>query len=226
MRILIVEDEKRIASFIERGLKEERYVVDVAHTGEHGSFLAEVNPYDLIILDIMLPDISGISVCSDLRKKGIDVPILMLTAKDRVQDKVLGLDSGADDYLTKPFAFEEFLARVRALLRKNRARKVTTLKVGDLELDQIKHAVKRAGKPIALANKEYALLEYLMLNANQVVTRTMISEHVWHEDFDTFTNVFDVYIHRLRNKIDKEFEKPLIHSLRGVGYMLTEDEPR
>ncbi len=223
MRILIIEDEKRIASFIERGLKEERYVVDSAHTGEKGMFLAEVNPYDLIILDIMLPDIDGISICKRLRDAGISVPILMLTAKNRVQDKVLGLDSGADDYLTKPFAFEEFLARVRALLRKNREDKITTLRIADLELDQISHTVKRADQVIALANKEYSLLEYLMLNANQVVTRTMISEHVWNEDFDTLTNVFDVYIHRLRSKVDKGFASQLIHSVRGVGYVLKEE---
>jgi heavy metal response regulator len=223
MRILIIEDEVRIASFIERGLKEERYIVDVAHTGEKGLFQAEVNPYDLIILDIMLPDIDGISICKRLRENGISTPILMLTAKNRVQDKVLGLDSGADDYLTKPFAFEEFLARVRALLRKNREEKVTTLRIGDLELDQIKHTVQRAGQDLSLANKEYALLEYLMLNANQVVTRTMISEHVWNEDFDSLTNVFDVYIHRLRSKVDKGFSKQLIHSVRGVGYVLKEE---
>ncbi len=223
MRILIIEDEKRIASFIERGLKEERYVVDSAYTGEKGMFLAEVNPYDLIILDIMLPDIDGISICKRLRDAGISVPILMLTAKNRVQDKVLGLDSGADDYLTKPFAFEEFLARVRALLRKNREEKITTLRIADLELDQISHTVKRADQVIALANKEYSLLEYLMLNANQVVTRTMISEHVWNEDFDTLTNVFDVYIHRLRSKVDKGFASQLIHSVRGVGYVLKEE---
>jgi heavy metal response regulator len=223
MRILVVEDEKRIASFIERGLKEERYVVDIAYTGEKGLFLAEVNTYDLVILDIMLPDIDGITICKQLRENGINVPILMLTAKNRVQDKVLGLDSGADDYLTKPFAFDEFLARVRALLRKTRTQKITTLTIADLELDQIKHSVRRAGQEITLANKEYALLEYLLLNANQIVTRTMISEHVWNEDFDTFTNVFDVYIHRLRTKIDKGFEKPLIHSVRGVGYVLKEE---
>jgi len=223
MRILVVEDEKRIASFIERGLKEERYVVDIAHTGENGLFLAEINIYDLVILDIMLPDIDGINICKQLRENGINVPILMLTAKNRVQDKVLGLDSGADDYLTKPFAFDEFLARVRALLRKNQSQKVTTLTIADLELDQITHSVKRAGQEITLANKEYALLEYLLLNANQIVTRTMISEHVWNEDFDTFTNVFDVYIHRLRTKIDKGFDMALIHSVRGVGYVLKEE---
>lgn len=220
MRILLVEDEKRMASFIERGLKEERYIVDMAPDGERGLFLAEVNPYDAIILDVMLPDKDGFSLCRELRAKKVVTPILMLTARDSVKDKVKGLDSGADDYLTKPFAFEELLARIRALLRKNRLEPKTTLKVADLELNQLTHKVKRASREIELANKEYALLEYLMLHANEVVTRTMISEHVWNEDFDSLTNVFDVYVHRLRAKIDKDFGKPLIHSIRGVGYIL------
>lgn len=222
MRMLLVEDEKKIANFIERGLKEENYVVDVVYDGEKALFLAEINPYDLIVLDIMLPGKDGITVCRELRSKKIDVPVLMLTAKDRLGDKVLGLDAGADDYLTKPFAFEEFLARVRALLRRERIDKTTTLKVADLELDQLTHKVKRAGKEIILTSREYALLEYLMLNAHQVVTRTMISEHVWHEDFDSFTNVIDVYINYLRNKIDQGFKKQLIHTLRGRGYTLKE----
>ncbi|MEW6094942.1 MAG: response regulator transcription factor [bacterium] len=224
MRILLVEDEKKIASFIKRGLKEEYYVVDVAYNGEKALFLAEVNPYDLIILDIMLPGKDGISICQELRNKGIDVPILMLTAKDKIGDKVLGLDSGADDYLTKPFPFDEFLARIRALLRRKRMDKTTTLKVADLELNQLTHKVTRSGIEIPLTSKEYALLEYFMLNANQVVTRTMISEHVWHEDFDTFTNVIEVYIKYLRNKIDKGFEKQLIHTIRGTGYILKDED--
>jgi heavy metal response regulator len=220
MRILLVEDEKRMASFIERGLKEERYVVDVATTGENGLFLAEVNPYDLIILDVMLPDTDGIAVCRELRAKKIDGPILILTARDSVKDKVQGLDSGADDYLTKPFSFEEFLARVRALLRKKRADRSTLLKVGDLELDQLSHKVSRAGKEISLTGREYAFLEFLMLHASEVVTRSMIAEHVWNENFDSLTNVFDVYVYRLRSKVDRDFKKPLIRSLRGVGYMI------
>lgn len=222
MRILLVEDEKKIASFIKRGLKEEHYVVDVADEGEKALFMAEVSPYDLIILDIMLPGRDGISICKELRSKKIGAPILMLTAKDKIGDKVLGLDSGADDYLTKPFSFDEFLARVRALLRRKEVGKTTTLKVADLELDQLTHTVKRGGKEIPLTSKEYALLEYLMLNANQVVTRTMLSEHVWHEDFDSFTNVIDVYVNYLRNKIDKGFKKRLIHTIRGTGYTLRE----
>ncbi len=222
MRILLVEDEKKIASFIKRGLKEEHYVVDVAYEGEKGLFLAEVNLYDLIILDIMLPGKDGISICKELRNKKIDAPILMLTAKDKIGDKVMGLDSGADDYLAKPFSFEEFLARVRALLRRQKIEKTTTLKVADLELDQLTHKVKRQDKEIPLTSKEYALLEYLMFHANQVVTRTMLSEHVWHEDFDSFTNVIDVYVNYLRNKIDKGFKKRLIHTIRGIGYILKE----
>ncbi len=222
MRILVVEDEKKIASFIERGLKEQHYTIDVAHDGERGSFLANVNEYDLIILDIMLPRIDGLSLCREIRNKKLEVPILMLTARDKVKDKVRGLEGGADDYLTKPFAFEELLARVGALLRRKSAGKSNTLTVADLELDRLNHTVKRAGKEITLTGKEYALLEYLMLNANGVVTRTMLSEHVWNEDFDSFSNVVDVYINHLRNKIDKGSKKPLIQSLRGAGYLLKE----
>lgn len=220
MRILLVEDEKRMASFIKRGLTEQRYTVDVAHDGDNGLFLAEVNPYDLIILDVMLPGTDGISICRELRKKNIEVPILMLTAKDDVRDKIFGLDSGADDYLTKPFAFDEFLARVRVLLRRQRVNKTTTLKVADLEMDQLTHKVTRGGKEIELTATEYSLLEYLMLNANQVVTRTMISEHVWDQDFDSFSNVINVYVNYVRKKVDTGFSKKLIQSVRGTGYIL------
>lgn len=222
MRILLVEDEKKMASFIERGLKEQRYVVDVAEDGEKGGFLADVNPYDLIILDVMLPKVDGMTLCKEIRKKKSDVPILLLTAKDAVKDKVKGLEGGADDYLTKPFVFEELLARVGVLLRRKSKDKTGQLRIADLELDQIKHAVRRDGQDITLTAREYALLEYLMQNAKQVVTRTMISEHVWNEDFDSFSNVVDVYINHLRNKIDKESKKPLIHSVRGTGYVLKE----
>ncbi len=222
MRILLVEDEVRMASFIERGLKEENYVVDVAYKGEDGAFLAAVNPYDLIILDVMLPDKNGFIICRELRQKKILAPILLLTARDSIKDKVTGLDAGADDYLPKPFAFEEFLARVRALTRRRSGKEDTTLRLADLELDQLTHKVKRSTREIILTPKEYALLEYFMLHANEVVTRTMISEHVWNEDFDSFSNVFDVYVHRLRSKIDQNFPKPLLHSVRGVGYLLKE----
>jgi len=223
MRILLVEDERKISNFIKRGLKEENYIVDTAFDGEKAMFLSEINPYDLIILDIMLPQIDGITMCRELRKKKINVPILMLTAKDRVRDKVLGLNSGADDYLAKPFDFEELSARISALLRRNRDDKTGILKVADLELDQLRHKVKRAGEEIQLSSKEFALLEYLMLNANHVVTRTTISEHVWHEDFDSFTNVIDVFISFLRTKIDKNHNKPLIHTIHGKGYIIREE---
>ena len=222
MRILLVEDEKKIASFIQRGLKEHRYVVDVAYDGEQGSMLADVNDYDLIVLDVLLPRIDGLTLCKMIRKKKPDVPILMLTAKDKVTDKVRGFEGGADDYLTKPFAFEEFLARVAALLRRKGSERSNLISIGNLELDRLKHAVKRGGKEVELTSKEYALLEYLMLNAGDVVTRTMISEHVWNEDFDSFSNVVDVYVNHLRNKIDKDSKKPLIHSIRGTGYVLKE----
>jgi heavy metal response regulator len=222
MRILIVEDERKIARFIERGLREEHYAVDVAFDGENGRSLAELNPYDLIVLDVMLPDEDGMQLCRELRVKHVDAPILMLTARDRVLDKVRGLDSGADDYLTKPFAFEELLARVRALLRRRASGKPAALAVADLELDQITHQVTRGGKEIALTGREYTLLEYLMLNANRVVTRTMLYQHVWDINYDTYTNVVDVFVNYLRNKIDRGFEKKLIHTIRGVGYMMRE----
>lgn len=220
MRILIVEDEKKIADFIKRGLKEEGYAVDTASDGENGLFLAKTNDYDLILLDLMLPKVDGITVCKRLREEKVLSPIIMLTAKDAVKDKVTGLDAGADDYLTKPFAFEELLARIRAILRKKSEQHATGLEVDDLSLDLHTHKVIRAGKAIELTSKEYALLEYLMRNAGKVVTRTMISEHVWDIDFDTFTNVIDVYINYLRNKIDSGSKKKLIQTVRGRGYIL------
>ena len=221
MRILVIEDEKKVADFIKRGLKEEGYAVDVAYNGEEGHFLATTNEYDLIILDLMLPKLDGISLCRKLREEKVTMPIIMLTAKDTVRDKVIGLDSGADDYLTKPFAFEEFLARTRALLRKGKPQQ-GKLKVADLELDLLSHKVIRAGKVIELTTKEYALLEYLMRNSGTIVTRAMLSEHVWDVNFDTFTNVIDVYINYLRNKIDQGFKKKLIQTIRGRGYLLKE----
>jgi heavy metal response regulator len=222
MRILLVEDEKNMANFIKRGLEEERYVVDVAPNGEEALFLAEINTYDLIILDIMLPDATGFSICKELRANKIDTFILMLTARDDVKDKVLGLQIGADDYMGKPFDFDELLARVAALLRRKRLDKSPVLKVADLELNQITHKIMRGQKEISLTPKEYSLLEYLMLHSGQVVTRTHISEHVWNENFDSVTNVIDVFINRLRNKIDRGFERKLINSLRGTGYILKE----
>jgi len=220
MRILVIEDEVKIAQFIKRGLKEEGYAVDVANDGEEGHFMMSSNEYDVIILDLMLPKTDGLTLCRNLRKEGNQTPIIMLTAKDTVKDKVKGLDSGADDYLPKPFAFEELLARVRVLLRKKDSRVQTQLKVEELTLDLLTHKVTRGDREIELTVKEYALLEYLMRNAGNIVTRTMISEHVWDINFDTFTNVIDVYINYLRNKIDTGFENKMIHTVRGKGYLL------
>lgn len=220
MRILVVEDERRIADFIARGLKEEHFAVDVAYEGEEGLYLAEINTYDLMILDIMLPKHDGVEMCRQLRSKKINTPILILTARAAVKDKVIGLNAGADDYLTKPFSFEELLARIKVLLRRPTENKTPLLKVADLELNQLNHEVKRMGKMIILTSKELALLEYLMLNCGQVISRSMISEHVWNEQFDSMTNVIDVHIRNLRNKIDDGFRKKLIHTLRGSGYML------
>lgn len=223
MRILVVEDEKKIADFIRRGLKEEGYAVDAALDGEEGLFLAKTNDYDLILLDLMLPKLDGLTLCKRLKEAKIKAPVIMLTAKNTVKEKVLGLDSGADDYLTKPFAFEELLARVRAMLRKNLTQPSTKLKIADLELDLITHKVTRGTKAIELTSKEYSLIEYLMRSEGAIVTRTMISEHVWNIDFDTFTNVIDVYINYLRNKIDSGFKTKLIHTVRGRGYVLKEE---
>jgi heavy metal response regulator len=220
MRILVIEDEVKIAQFIKRGLKEEGYAVDVANDGEQGHFLLSSNEYDAIILDLMLPKIDGLTLCRTIRKEGNQTPIIMLTAKDTVKDKVKGLDSGADDYLPKPFAFEELLARVRVVLRKKDSRVQTQLKVDNLVLDLLTHKVTRDNREIDLTVKEYALLEYLMRNAGNIVTRTMISEHVWDINFDTFTNVIDVYINYLRNKIDSGFETKMIQTVRGKGYLL------
>lgn len=225
MRILIVEDQRKMANFIQRGLKEEKYAVDVAYDAEKAMYSADINEYDLIILDVMLPGKDGFYVCRELRKKDCKTPVLMLTARDATEDKITGLDLGADDYLTKPFAFEEFLARVRALLRRKHDSKSTLLKYADLELNQITHKVKRDGQDINLSAKEYALLEYFMLHPEQIITRTMISEHVWNESFDSFTNVIDVYVRYLRNKMDRPFQQPLFHTLRGTGYMLSKTPP-
>lgn len=222
MRILIIEDEKKVAGFIKKGLEEETYAVDVAYDGEEGLYLGKQNQYDLIILDLMLPVIDGLDVLSRLRKEGVDTPILLLTAKDSVEDKVKGLNTGADDYLTKPFAFSELLARIRVLLRRGKGETKTVLQIDGLILDLVSHKVKRHGEEIELTGKEYSLLEYFMRNQGKVLTRTMIAEHVWDYNFDTFTNVIDVYVNHLRKKIDKNYPKKLLHTLRGVGYIMKE----
>ncbi|MBI3753638.1 MAG: response regulator transcription factor [Deltaproteobacteria bacterium] len=221
MRILVVEDEKKVAGFIKKGLEEESYAIDVAYDGVEGEYLASTNDYDVIILDIMLPKKNGIDVVRDLRSRNIKTPVLLLTARDTVEDKVRGLDSGADDYLSKPFAFEELLARVRALMRR-KDYGLAELKFADLILDQATRKAKRGETVIELTSKEYGLLEYFLRNPNKVLTRTMIAEHVWDYTFDSDTNVIDVYVNHLRNKIDKEPFKRLIHTVRGVGYVLKE----
>ncbi len=220
MRILVVEDEKKIATFIQRGLREEGYSVDVALNGDQADELAVVNDYDLILLDLMLPRIGGLELCRRFRRQKIRAPILMLTARDGVPDKVAGLDAGADDYLTKPFAFEELLARARALLRRKNDTPGALYQVGDLVVDLIAHRAERGKKPLDLTPKEFALLEYLMRHSGEVVTRTMLSEHVWGLHFDVSSNVIDVYVNYLRNKVDKGHPKKLIHTIRGRGYVI------
>ena len=220
MRILLVEDDVRVASFIRRGLREERYTVDIAKDGEDALFLAQTGEYDLIVLDVLLPKRSGLDVLKTLRAEHNATPILMLTARDELSDKVKGLDAGADDYLTKPFRFDELLARIRALLRRRGDIVPTVLTAGDLELDALHHRVTRGKQALDLTNREYALLEFLLRHTNQVVSRTALAEHVWEHDFDPLSNVIDVHIARLRRKIDDGFRIKLLHTLRGSGYVL------
>jgi DNA-binding response OmpR family regulator len=223
VRILLVEDEPRVAGFIAKGLREQAYAIDVATDGEEALYFASENDYDLIILDVMLPVIDGITVCRRLRSFGLRKPILILTARDAVDDRVIGLDCGADDYLSKPFDFKELLARMRALLRRPRELRPQILRVADLTLNTADHSVTREGRSISLTAKEYALLEFLMLRVNQIVDREQIAQHVWDENFDPFSNVIDVYVRRLRAKIDRGFARPLILTRRGEGYMLLGD---
>jgi DNA-binding response OmpR family regulator len=223
MRILVVEDEKKVASFIKKGLEEDYYVVDVALDGKDGSNRALSDEYDLIILDVMLPYKDGITILKEIRTEKISTPVLMLTAKDTIADKVIGLDSGADDYLAKPFAFDELLARVRALLRRNNNEKNVVLKVLDLKLDTQSHRAYRKEMEILLTPKEYAILEYLMFNKNKVISRVKLSEHVYDYHFDSDTNVIDVYINKIRNKLEKGFDKQILYTIRGVGYTIKEE---
>jgi len=220
MRILIVEDEESLADVIKQGLEEEGYAVDAVYNGEEGLFMAENEPSDLIILDIMLPVIDGMAILKKIRKAGIKTPVVMLTAKDTIMDKVSGLDSGADDYLTKPFSFEELLARIRALLRRHTEARTSVLMVANLTIDTATHEIKREGKEIPLSAKEYALLEYMAINRNKVLSRTALTEHLYNQDFDLDSNVIDVFINRVRNKIDRGHDIKLIHTVRGAGYML------
>jgi len=221
VRILLVEDEARVAGFIARGLREQAYAVDRAMDGEEAVYLASVNEYDLIVLDVMLPKKDGYTVCRELRAAGLRAPILMLTARDAVDDRVAGLDAGADDYLVKPFDFKELLARMRALLRRSGAPRPAVARVADLTLDTASHAVERGGRRVSLTAKEYALLEFLVLHEGRVVGREQIAQHVWDEAFDPFSNVIDVYVKRLRAKVDAGFRPRLIHTRRGEGYILS-----
>jgi len=220
MRILVVEDEKRLADFIKKGLEEQFYAVDIAYNGEDGEYLALTNDYDLIILDILLPKQDGWITCKNIRKADVDFPIIMLTALDDVSDRIKGLDYGADDYITKPFEFDELLARVRAHLRRRYNFSSQAIKIDGLQLDTHERKVIKDGKMIELTNKEFALLEYLMINKNNVVTRTMIAEHVWDIHFDTGSNVIDVMVNYLRKKLETDKEKHIIHTVRGVGYII------
>lgn len=221
MRILVIEDEKKVASFIKRGLEQESYAVDLAHNGVDGEHFAKSFEYDAIVLDIMLPMKAGLDVLKDIKAAGVKAPVLLLTARDSVDDRVKGLDHGADDYLTKPFAFEELLARLRALMRRG-GQGAAMLKYADLTLDPATRKAKRGDEDIELTVKEYALLEYLIRNPERVLSRALIAEHVWDQSFDSETNVVDVYINHLRAKVDKDAPKKLIHTVRGVGYVLKE----
>jgi heavy metal response regulator len=220
MRILLVEDDRKVASFIRKGLTEEGYAVDVIHDGENGLAMGLDRLHDIIVLDVMLPQKPGFQVLRELRQAKVTTPVLLLTARDTVEDKVQGLDAGADDYLTKPFAFAELLARVRALLRRAKTAQTPVLRVADLTLDPAARTVRRGEEAIPLTNREFALLEYFLRNPGRVLTRTMIAEHVWDYSFDPGTNVIDVYVNYLRKKIDAGRESRLIHTVRGVGYVL------
>ncbi len=220
----MVEDEKKVASHIKRGLGQEGYAVDVINDGGEAVSMAMTYAYDLIILDVMLPGKDGIQVLKELRDNKNDTPVIFLTAKNTTEEKITGLDLGADDYLTKPFEFEELCARIRAILRRHESTKETKLTIAELDLDPVTHEVRRGGHRIDLTPKEYALLEYLLYNKGKVLTRTMIVEHVWDQDFDSFTNVVDVYVNHLRSKIDQPFGEKLLHTVRGFGYVLREQD--
>ena len=225
MRILLVEDERAAAQVLAQGLREQGYSVDVARDGEEGSYKAHITPYDLFILDVQLPRKDGLTLCRELRNAGHSTPILMLTARDAVEDRIAGLDHGADDYLTKPFEYRELLARIRALLRRGGTQYVDAIDVGDLHLDLKARRVTRAGQPMELTAKEYAVLEYLARRRGELVTREDLSEHAWDENYDPFSNLIEVYMLRLRRKIDAGHDVKLIRTRRGEGYMLTADAP-
>jgi DNA-binding response OmpR family regulator len=224
MRILLVEDEEKVARFIRIGLKAERFAIDCARDGRVGLQLALINPYDLLIVDLMLPEMSGTELIRQVRRKNTDVPIVVLTARDALADKVANFESGADDYLTKPFAFAELLVRVKALLRRGKVNRSNALRIADLEIDRLAHQVRRGGTLVKLTSKEYSLLEYLVTHIGRVLSRTMIIEHVWDQSFEGLTNIVDVYVRQLRAKIDEPFGKKLIRTVRGVGYTVSDSD--
>ncbi len=223
MRILLVEDEKKVADFIQKGLKEESFDVEIIANGNEAIEEISKNKFDLIIMDIMIPGKDGVEVCKNVRKQGILTPVIMLTGKDTIDDKIKGLDAGADDYLCKPFSFSELIARIRALIRRDQEYKGIILKVADLEFDLLSRRVNRAGKVVQLTGKEYALLEFLMRNKGRVVSELEIVENVWDMSYDPVTNVVNVYIHHLRNKMDRGFSKKLIYTVRGKGYIMKDE---
>jgi heavy metal response regulator len=223
MRILVIEDERKVANFIKHGLEEERYIVEIATDGIQGLEMAVNNQFDAILLDVMLPGKDGFTILKELRQSGFSTPILMLTARGTTEDRVQGLDLGADDYLPKPFSFDELTARLRSIMRRSSSDKSTKLRCSDMELDTISHLAYRFGLEIELTTKEYALLEYLMRNKNRILSRSTITQHVWKHNFDPESNIIDVYIKRLRSKIDRDDAKPLIQSIRGVGYRMREN---
>jgi DNA-binding response OmpR family regulator len=221
MRVLLVEDDSMVARFVAKGLREQSYAVDLADSGEVALYQSEVNSYDLMILDVLMPGLDGFAVCRELRKSGHRLPILMLTARDAVEDRITGLDDGADDYLTKPFEFRELLARMRALLRRREELVPREIVVADLVIDTAGHTISRGGRPVSVTAKEYALLEFLARNVGRVLGREEIAEHVWNEDFDPFSNLIEVYVNRLRRKVDAGSARPLLHTRRGAGYVLS-----
>src|SRR5947209_19673435 len=221
MRVLLIEDEAKVSSFVSRGLTAERFAVDVARDGKTGLELAKTYEYDIIVLDLMLPELPGTELLRQLRRTNSKVPVLVLTARDAVQDKVANFEAGADDYLTKPFAFAELLVRVKALLRRGPVNRSSVIRLDNLELDRLSQQVRRAGRRIDLTSKEYSLLEYLMSNAGRVLSRTMIIEHVWDKSFDGITNIVDVYVRHLRNKVDEPHDRKLIRTVRGLRYTIS-----